>query len=71
MTDSLRTHTVRVVSTVEPDAILAVRLPESWRDALKAEAESHQRSMSGQVRWLIGRHLRDVAAASEAEAEAA
>lgn len=39
------------------EAILAVRLPTEMRDALKAEADLHQRSMSGQVRWLIERSL--------------
>ena len=40
-----------------PDAILAVRLPADLRDALRSEAEAHQRSMSGQVRWLVEQSL--------------
>lgn len=50
----------------EPDAILAVRLPAALRDALRVEAELHQRSMSGQVRWLVEQSLitRDEAAAA-------
>lgn len=52
----------------QPDAILAVRLPAHLRDALKAQAEAHQRSMSGQVRWLIEQSL---AASRGIEREAA
>lgn len=44
-------------SESRPEAILAVRLPAELRDSLKVEAEAHQRSMSGQVRWLIERSL--------------
>ncbi len=40
-----------------PDAILAVRLPADLRDKLRVEAETHQRSMSGQVRWLVEQSL--------------
>lgn len=40
-----------------PEAILAVRLPADLRDSLRSEAEAHQRSMSGQVRWLIENSL--------------
>lgn len=43
--------------TEVPEAIVTVRLPMPLRDALRSAAESHQRSMSGQVRWLIERSL--------------
>lgn len=45
------------ISRPEPDAILAVRLPAALRDALRTEADLHQRSMSGHVRWLVEQSL--------------
>ena len=35
------------------DAIVAVRMPASLRDGLKAIAERNHRTVSGEIRWLI------------------
>ena len=49
------THSKQVPG--DEEAIVSVRLPASLRDRLRAEADTHQRSMSGQVRWLIEKSL--------------
>lgn len=41
----------------QPEILIAVRLQAEVRDRLKAEARAHQRTMSGQVRWLIEQSL--------------
>jgi hypothetical protein len=53
-----------------PDAIVAVRMPADLRDALRAVAETNQRSLSGQVRWLVEQSLlhRDDATSTTATA---
>ncbi len=39
------------------EVMLGVRLPIGVRDALRAEAAVHHRTLSGQVRWLIEQAL--------------
>lgn len=41
----------------EPEVILTVRVPATMRDALREAAEVSQRSMGGQLRWIIQRSL--------------
>lgn len=39
------------------DAILAVRLPVEMKDAIREVAKANQRSLNGQVRWVIEQSL--------------
>lgn len=44
-------------STREAQALTTVSIPRSQLDALKALAAANERSVSGEVRFLIARHL--------------
>jgi hypothetical protein len=38
-------------------AALTVRMPQTLYDALKAQADQHERTVAGMLRWLAREHL--------------